>query len=63
MVDIKVSVGEDGTIVIRFEGVNGSPIVGGICIKRARLPGIFTCRIVRNMSLYNFFLRLMSSIV
>lgn len=45
MVDVKVFVGEDGTIVIRFEGVNGSPIVGGICIKRARLPGIFTCRV------------------
>ncbi|XP_061988594.1 kinesin-like protein KIN-14R [Rosa rugosa] len=38
VIDVKVSVGEDGVIVIRFEGVNGSPIVSGICIKRARLP-------------------------
>ncbi|KAG6705133.1 hypothetical protein I3842_07G166200 [Carya illinoinensis] len=38
-VDVRVFVGEDGTIVIRFEGVNGNPIVSGICIKRAaKLP-------------------------
>ncbi|KAL6179294.1 hypothetical protein ACLB2K_050810 [Fragaria x ananassa] len=36
-VDVRVSVGEDGALVIRFEGVNGSPIVSGICIKRPRL--------------------------
>ncbi|KAL5559937.1 hypothetical protein UlMin_036148 [Ulmus minor] len=35
LVDIRVSVGEDGGIVIRFEGVNGSPIVSGISIRRA----------------------------
>ncbi|KAL6180146.1 hypothetical protein ACLB2K_046813 [Fragaria x ananassa] len=35
--DVRVSVGEDGVLVIRFEGVNGSPIVSGICIKRPRL--------------------------
>lgn len=40
--DVRVSVGEDGVLVIRFEGVNGSPIVSGICIKRPRLSGI--CR-------------------
>ncbi|KAB2616976.1 kinesin-II 95 kDa subunit-like [Pyrus ussuriensis x Pyrus communis] len=39
LVDVAVSVGEDGAILIRFDGVNGSPIVGGICIKReATLP-------------------------
>ncbi|TQD73797.1 hypothetical protein C1H46_040674 [Malus baccata] len=35
LVDVAVSVGEDGAILIRFDGLNGSPIVGGICIKRA----------------------------
>ncbi|XP_042506668.1 kinesin-like protein KIN-14R isoform X2 [Macadamia integrifolia] len=35
LVDAKVSVGEDAAIVIRFEGVHGSPIVSGICIRRA----------------------------
>ncbi|KAK6257116.1 hypothetical protein QUC31_000575, partial [Theobroma cacao] len=35
VVDIRVSVGEDRVIVIKFERVCGSPIVNGICIKRA----------------------------
>ncbi|XAR73509.1 Minus-end-directed kinesin ATPase [Bertholletia excelsa] len=35
VVDSRVSVKDDGLIVIRFEGVNGSPIVSGICIRRA----------------------------
>nr|XP_024930280.2 kinesin-like protein KIN-14R isoform X1 [Ziziphus jujuba var. spinosa] len=35
LVDARVSVGGDGAIVIRFEGVNGSPIVSGICIKQS----------------------------
>ncbi|XVF64919.1 hypothetical protein PTKIN_Ptkin09bG0205200 [Pterospermum kingtungense] len=35
VVDIRVSVEEDRVIVIRFEGVCGSPIVNGICIKQA----------------------------
>ncbi|GFS44093.1 di-glucose binding protein with Kinesin motor domain-containing protein [Actinidia rufa] len=35
LVDIRVTVGEDGVIVIRFNGVNGNPLVSGICIKRA----------------------------
>ncbi|KAI8572290.1 hypothetical protein RHMOL_Rhmol01G0186500 [Rhododendron molle] len=30
-----VSVKDDGLIIIRFEGVNGSPLVSGICIRRA----------------------------
>jgi len=43
LADVRVSVGEEGTIIIRFEGVNGNPMVSGLCIKRAaRLPGIFT---------------------
>jgi kinesin family protein C2/C3 len=43
LVDVRVSVGEDGTMVMRFEGVNGNPIVSGIGLKRgAKLPGIFT---------------------
>ncbi|PQQ01146.1 kinesin-like protein KIN-14R [Prunus yedoensis var. nudiflora] len=37
LVDVRVSVWEDGAILIRFLGVNGSPIVGGICIKRAAM--------------------------
>lgn len=42
VVDIRVSVGEDRMIIIRFERVCGSPIVNGICIKRAtELPGIY----------------------
>ncbi|KAJ4962684.1 hypothetical protein NE237_022623 [Protea cynaroides] len=35
LVDAKVSVGEDAAIIIRFEGVCGSPQVSGICIRRA----------------------------
>ncbi|GLT46908.1 hypothetical protein SLA2020_206350 [Shorea laevis] len=35
VVDSRVSVKEDGIIVIRFEGVSGSPMVCGICIRRA----------------------------
>ncbi|KAL5755256.1 hypothetical protein ACOSP7_023476 [Xanthoceras sorbifolium] len=35
LVDSRASVKEDGVIVIRFEGVNGSPAVSGICIRRA----------------------------
>ncbi|GAV66863.1 Kinesin domain-containing protein/Malectin domain-containing protein [Cephalotus follicularis] len=36
VVDIRVSVGDDGAISMRFEGVCGSPIVSGICIRRAK---------------------------
>ncbi|XP_057495985.1 kinesin-like protein KIN-14R [Actinidia eriantha] len=35
LVESRVSVKNDGLIVIRFEGVNGSPLVSGICIRRA----------------------------
>ncbi|KAG5534331.1 hypothetical protein RHGRI_022456 [Rhododendron griersonianum] len=35
LVDSRVSVKDDGLIIIRFEGVNGSPLVSGICIRRA----------------------------
>lgn len=35
LVDLRVSVKDDGMVVIRFEGVNGSPVVSGICIRRA----------------------------
>ncbi|GKV33546.1 hypothetical protein SLEP1_g42045 [Rubroshorea leprosula] len=39
VVDIRVSVGLDGVVVIRFQGVCGSPVVNGICIKQAsRVP-------------------------
>ncbi|KAK9939565.1 hypothetical protein M0R45_016257 [Rubus argutus] len=34
LVDSRVSVKEDGVIVIKFEGVNGSPLVSGIGIRR-----------------------------
>ncbi|GAY38819.1 hypothetical protein CUMW_039610 [Citrus unshiu] len=35
LVDIGVSVKEEGTVVVRFEGISGSPAVSGICIRRA----------------------------
>ena len=35
VVDVRVSVGEDGVIFMRFDGVVGSPIVSGIYIKQA----------------------------
>ncbi|KAK1554713.1 hypothetical protein Q3G72_016253 [Acer saccharum] len=35
VVDVKVSVGKDGIILIRFDGICGSPIINGICIKHA----------------------------
>ncbi|CAK9156008.1 unnamed protein product [Ilex paraguariensis] len=31
----RISVKDDGMAVIRFEGVNGSPLVSGICIRKA----------------------------
>ncbi|KAK8663851.1 hypothetical protein V6N13_083656 [Hibiscus sabdariffa] len=36
VVDLRVSVKEDGLIVIRFEGVIGSPMVCGICVRKAQ---------------------------
>lgn len=35
LMDIRVTVGLDGVLVIRFKGVHGTPIVSGICIKEA----------------------------
>lgn len=35
VVDLRVAVKKDGIIVIRFEGVSGTPMVSGICIRRA----------------------------
>lgn len=41
VVDVRVSVGMDEVLLIRFDGVCGSPIVNGICIKNAtNVPGI-----------------------
>lgn len=36
LVESRVSVREDGVLVIRFEGIIGSPVVSGICIRKAR---------------------------
>ncbi|TKY69978.1 Kinesin-4 protein [Spatholobus suberectus] len=35
LVDSRVSVKDDGLILIRFESITGSPVVSGICIRRA----------------------------
>ncbi|XP_020217268.1 kinesin-like protein KIN-14R isoform X2 [Cajanus cajan] len=35
LVDSRVSVKDDGVILIRFESITGSPVVSGICIRRA----------------------------
>ncbi|XP_047315593.1 kinesin-like protein KIN-14R isoform X2 [Impatiens glandulifera] len=35
VVDSRISVKDDGLILVRFEGVTGSPLVSGICIRRA----------------------------
>lgn len=34
LIDIRVSVKEEGTVVVRFAGISGSPAVCGICIRR-----------------------------
>ncbi|OMO72976.1 hypothetical protein COLO4_27381 [Corchorus olitorius] len=40
VVDLRVSVKEDGLIAMRFEGVIGSPMVCGICVRKAQnVPG------------------------
>ncbi|XP_039009587.1 LOW QUALITY PROTEIN: kinesin-like protein KIN-14R [Hibiscus syriacus] len=36
VVDLRVSVKEDGLIALRFEGVSGSPMVCGICVRKAQ---------------------------
>lgn len=41
VVDLRVVIKEDGKLKISFEGVIGSPVVSGICIRRApELSGI-----------------------
>ena len=35
LIDSRVSVKDDGVILIRFESINGSPVISGICIRRA----------------------------
>jgi len=35
LIDSRISVKDDGLIIIRFEGVNGNPLVSGICIRKA----------------------------
>ncbi|KAJ9674053.1 hypothetical protein PVL29_023548 [Vitis rotundifolia] len=35
LVDVRVSVTKDGMITVSFEGVHGSPVINGICIRRA----------------------------
>lgn len=46
LVDYRITVKEDGMMVIRFEGVQGSPVVSGICIRKApKLAGTFLTQI------------------
>ncbi|CAM8879294.1 unnamed protein product [Rhodiola kirilowii] len=35
IVNLRVSVKDDGVMALRFEGIHGSPLVSGICIKKA----------------------------
>lgn len=35
MVDLRVVVLDDGLIRVRFEGICGSPVVCGICVRKA----------------------------
>ncbi|CAI0474280.1 unnamed protein product [Linum tenue] len=35
LVGVRVSVKEDGELVVRFQGINGSPVVNAICIRKA----------------------------
>ncbi|XP_034676295.1 kinesin-like protein KIN-14R isoform X2 [Vitis riparia] len=35
LVDVRVSVTKDGMITVSFEGVHGSPVINGICIRQA----------------------------
>ncbi|KAG5386795.1 hypothetical protein IGI04_038265 [Brassica rapa subsp. trilocularis] len=35
LVDLRVVVVDDGLIKVRFEGINGSPVVCGICVRKA----------------------------
>jgi kinesin family protein C2/C3 len=56
LVDWRVSMKEDGVIVIRFEGVTGSPVVSGICIRKApKVSGSFICISVVYFAIYEHF--------
>lgn len=35
LVDSRVSIKENGMLLIKFEGIIGSPVVSGICIRKA----------------------------
>lgn len=35
LVDVRVSVAKDEDVVISFKGISGSPVVCGICIRKA----------------------------
>lgn len=35
LVGAKVAIKDDGILVLRFEGILGSPVVSGICVRRA----------------------------
>ncbi|CAI9111414.1 OLC1v1011635C2 [Oldenlandia corymbosa var. corymbosa] len=39
LVDANVSIKEDEPLIIRFEGVIGSPILSGICVRKASISG------------------------
>ncbi|KAL1315700.1 kinesin-like protein KIN-14R isoform X1 [Arachis hypogaea] len=38
LVDSRVSVKDDGIILIRFESINGNPVISGICIRKPGKP-------------------------
>ncbi|CAK8537118.1 unnamed protein product [Lathyrus sativus] len=40
LIDSRATVKDDGVILIRFESLNGSPVVSGICIRRASVPPV-----------------------
>lgn len=44
VIGLRVSVKEDGLIALRFEGVIGSPMVCGICVRKTQnIPGTGIC--------------------
>ncbi|KAI5436109.1 variant 2, Kinesin-like protein KIN-14R [Lathyrus oleraceus] len=42
LIDSRATVKDDGVILIRFESLNGSPVVSGICIRRASVPPVIS---------------------
>lgn len=40
LVDLRVVVVDDGLLKVRFEGINGSPVVCGICLRKAPLVSV-----------------------